>query len=89
LTHLRDFSDSFWKGVFSELRLCASGPRLLSTVAGGPLRYLPTTENEPIFFRRNRSARLVIDATTLSQKVCASGHYVTHGTANGVLICDD
>src|SRR5215208_8154252 len=29
-----------------------------------------------------------MNATTLLQKVGATGHYVPHGTANGVLICD-
>src|SRR5215211_6948192 len=29
---------------FSEVRLCASGPRLLTTEAGGPLLYSPTTK---------------------------------------------
>src|SRR5918994_5186270 len=73
---------------FSEVRLCASGPRFLTTEAGGPLLYPPTTKNEPTSFLRSRPVRLVIDATTFLQKVCASGHYVSHRTDNGVLICD-
>ena len=35
---------------FSEVRLCASGPRFLTTEAGGPLLYPPTTKNEPTSF---------------------------------------
>jgi hypothetical protein len=30
-----------------------------------------------------------MNATTFLQKVCASGHYVSHRTDKVVLICDD
>ena len=38
------YSPECVEGKFSEIRLFASGPRLLSTVAGVPLRYPPTTK---------------------------------------------
>jgi hypothetical protein len=34
------------EGEFSEVRLCASGPKFLTTEAGGPLLYPPTTKFE-------------------------------------------
>jgi len=43
-------SANFAVTEFSEVRLCASGPRLLTTEAGGPLLYSPTTKNEPTSF---------------------------------------
>jgi hypothetical protein len=42
---------------FSEVRLCASGPRFLTTEAGGPLLYPPTTKtNRPPSDGVDRSA---------------------------------
>ena len=35
---------------FSDLRLCASGARFLTTEAGSPLLCPPTTKNEPTSF---------------------------------------
>jgi hypothetical protein len=45
------------KEEFSEVRLCASGPRFLTTEAGGPLLYPPTTKtNRPPSDGVDRSA---------------------------------